>query len=361
MTRRRLSLNTLVTIGAAALILVPALVTASLYAASLQQRGEELTVEMLKMRGKLSANLLARRIYGAWTEVARLADIVDPVDLAAVREQIRFMSRLEPRYSWLGIADLGGKVIAAKDRMLESENVAQRLWFRRGIDASAVIDVQEADALKLPASASAEPNRVVIIAAPLRHEGSLAGVIGAQIDWNWFAEPVASLVSPGIDLLLLSRDGVVLSGPPDLAGKPLSTGSAQAAGRGASVALTERWPDGKDYFTVTIPTVGYADLPSFGWSLLIRQNAEDALAQTRDLVRSFWITFAQGLLAVLALLYLASRWLTTPLRRLTAAAEAILQDPYSGVPHTETRFDEVARLSDALVRLQSKLMAKADR
>jgi len=359
MKRRHWSLHMLVALGAVALILMPALVMASLYVASLKHRGEELTIERLKMRGELSANLLARRMFGAWTEVSRLADIVDPVDVAEVRAKIKFISGLEPRYSWLGVADLRGTVVAAKDGTLEGENVARRLWFRRGVDASTVIDVREVDSLTHPTPTSAEPHHIVI-AAPLRHAGSVTGVIGAEVDWNWFTESVVTQASHGIDLLLLSRDGVVLSGPPDLEGKPLSIGSAQAAGRAASVALTERWSDGKDYFTITVPTVGYTDLPSFGWTLLIRQNAGDALAPTRELVRSFWITFTGGVLVVLALLYLASRWLATPLRRLTVAAEAILQNPYSGVPHPESRFDEVARLRDVLVRLQSKLMGKVD-
>jgi len=360
MASRRLSLRTLVFLGGAALMLVPALVTATLYTAALQQRAEELLAEKLTIRGELSANLLARRIYGLWIDVAKLATTIHPSDLTAAREEIQFLSRLDSRYSWLGIADLKGKVLTAKGGMLEGESVAQRLWYRRGLAAPTAIDVhQAAQPLARVLPASPEPYRFIEMAAPLQRDGStVAGVIGAQINWNWVAEGLAGLQTPGIDLLLLSRDRVVLFGPPDLVNKPLSIGSALAANRATSTLLDERWPDGRDYITVTVPAVGYADLPSFGWSLLIRQNLDEALAPTRELIRAFWVTLGSGALAALALLFFAAQWVTTPLRRLSGSAEALVEEPSSRPPHQETRFDEAARLSDALVKLQSKLMRK---
>ncbi|MGY3622434.1 hypothetical protein [Bradyrhizobium sp. USDA 10063] len=75
---------------------------------------------------------------------------------------------------------------------------------------------------------------------------------------------MVALQAPAIEVLLLSRDRTVLFGPPDLVNKPLNVGSAQAANRVTSAFLSERWPDGKDYFTNVVPTVGFADLPSFG-------------------------------------------------------------------------------------------------
>jgi hypothetical protein len=360
MASRRLSLRTLVFFGGATLMLVPAIVTATLYTAALQQRGEELQVEKLTTRGELSANLLGRRLYGVWMDVARLAMMIDPTNLASAREQVQFMSRLDSRYSWLGIADLEGKVLAASGGMLEGESVAQRVWFRRGLEAPAAIDVHELQQLAHLLPASPEPYRFIDLAAPVRHAGSVAGVIGAQLSWHWVADGLAGLQAPGIDVLLLSRDRIVLFGPPDLVNKPLSIGAAQVANRVNTAFLSERWPDGKEYFTVVIPTVGFADLPSFGWSLLIRQNVDHAMASTRALIRSFWIILGAGALTALALLYLAAQWLRTPLRRLSEAAEAIVLNPASRAPYPETRFEEAARLSNALVRIQSKLMGAVD-
>lgn len=293
-------------------------------------------------------------------DVARLATMIDPSNLASAREQIQHLSRLDSRYTWLGIADVEGKVLAAKDGMLEGQGVAQRPWFRRGLEAPTAIDVHEAQLLASLLPASPEPYRFIDLAAPLHHAGSVAGVIGAHLNWDWVAEGMAALQAPGIEVLLLSRNRSVLFGPPDLVNKPLNIGSALAASRVTTSFLNERWPDGKDYFTVIVPTVGFADLPSFGWSLLIRQNADDAMAPTRDLIRSFLIILGTGAIAALALLFLAAQWLGTPLRRLSDSAEAVALDPASRPPYQETRFEEAARLSDALVRMQSKLMGRSN-
>ncbi|PAY08637.1 MULTISPECIES: cache domain-containing protein [Bradyrhizobium] len=358
MANRGLSLRTLVFVGGATLMLVPAIVTATLYTAALEQRGEELQVEKLTTRGELSANLLARRLYGVWMDLARMADLIDPTDPANAREHIQFLSRLDGRYSWLGIADLEGKVLAARDGMLEGASVAQRPWFRRGLDAPAAVDVHEAQLLASLLPVSAEPYRFVDLAAPLRHGGSVVGVIGAHLNWKWVQEGMAALQAPGIDVLLLSRDRTVLFGPTDLVNKRLSVGSALAASRVTRAFSSERWPDGKDYFTVIVPSIGFADLPSFGWSLLIRQNADDAMSSTRELIRLFWIILGAGAVVALALLLCAAQWLRTPLRRLSESAQAILLDPGARPPHQETRFEEAARLSDALAHMQSKLMGR---
>lgn len=223
------------------------------------------------------------------------------------------------------------------------------------LDTPTAVDVHEAQLLASLLPVSAEPYRFVDLAAPLRHDGSVAGVIGAHLNWKWVEEGMAALQAPGIDVLLLSRDRTVLFGPTDVVNTRLSVGSAFAASR-VSALPSERWPDGKDYFTVIVPSVGFADLPSFGWSLLVRQNADDAMASTRELIRAFWFILGAGAVVALVLLLCAAQWLRTPLRRLSEAAEAIVVDPGSRPPHQETRFEEAARLSDALAHIQSKLM-----
>jgi hypothetical protein len=350
-------MRTIVFLGGAALMLVPALVAATLYTGMLQHRAEDLLVQKLTTRGELSASILARRLHEQWMDVAKLATIIDPTELDKAREHIQFMTRLDDRYTWLGIAGVDGIVLAAKDGMLEGQSVAQRPWFRRGLAGPIAIDVHEAQLLASLLPAATEPYRFIDFAAPIQRNGvGTAGVVGAHLNWSWVTRNLASLQSPGVDVLLLSRDRTVLFGPRELANKPLTVGSAQAANRVVSAVLDERWPDGKDYITVVVPTIGHSDLPSFGWSLLIREDMNEALRPTRELIRSFWMTLGSSALIALILLYLAARWIATPLQRLCGSAEALVQNPNSKAPHQETRFDEAARMSTALVRLQSKLM-----
>jgi len=104
-----------------------------------------------------------------------------------------------------------------------------------------------------------------------------------------------------------------------------------------------------------VPSIGHEDLPSFGWSLLVRQNMDQALGPTRELVRSFWSILGAGALVALFLLFAGAYWITTPLRRLVASAEDMLNKVEQTAPYKETRYDEVASLSDALVRIQSRM------
>ncbi|WP_181708557.1 cache domain-containing protein [Chthonobacter rhizosphaerae] len=357
MAGRRLSLSTLIFLGGAALLLVPAVIAGTIYTGALQRRAEAMTVETLKVRGDLSANLLARRLHQLWQEVEALSRVVSTGDIPDARRQIDMVSRLDRRYSWIGFADTEGRVTAATAGMLEGATVAERPWFRRGLTGPTAIDVHEALLLAKLLPATNEPWRFIDFAAPVTGpDGAVSGVIGAHLDWRWVADNVASLQAPGIDVILVSRDGTVLLGPPDLVDKTLTIGSVAAASRATMSVLDERWPDGKDYVTVTAPTIGHEDLPSFGWSLLIRQDVQAALQPTRELVRSFWITLGAGAIAALGLLALGARLVTTPLRRLVTAAEATLGDGLLKPPHEETRYEEAARLSDALTRLQSTVM-----
>ncbi|KQU50653.1 hypothetical protein ASG72_12345 [Bosea sp. Leaf344] len=351
---KRPGLRTWVIIGGALLMLIPAVTAGSFYTGTLQRRSEELLVDKLTGRGELSAGLLARRLHQLWLQVEAFSRTVDIARLDKVREQIDFIGDLDQRYSWIGIANVDGKVLAASRGMLEGASVAQRPWFRRGLTGPTAVDVHEAQLLAQLLPQRAEPPRFIDLAAPVKQDGGATlGVLGAHLDWRWVIENLASMQAPGIDVLLLSRERTVLYGPPDLVNKPLTVGSALSANRATSIVLDERWPDGKDYITVVIPAVGHDNLPSFGWSLLIRQDRDAALRPTRDLVRSFWTMLGAGALVAIILLALGAQWITTPLRRLAGSAEAILDDPEAGAPHVETRYDEAARLSDALVRLQN--------
>jgi hypothetical protein len=354
----RLSLRTIVFTGGAVLMLVPALIAGTVYTGALQRHAETLLVEKLTSRGELSASLLARRLHQLWQEVEGLSKNIDLGAMPRVRQDIDFVSQLDQRYSWLGVTDVEGKVLASTRGMLEGETVAQRPWFRRGLTGPTAIDVHEAQLLARLMPANPEPYRFIDLAAPLRRGTQTAGVIGAHLDWRWVVDNLKSLQLPGIDVLLLSRDRIVLFGPADLVNKPLAIGSAQAANRVTSAVLDERWPDGRDYVTVVVPTVGHEDLPSFGWSLLIRQEMQQALGPTRELVRSFWLTLGAGALVALVLLFAGAWWITTPLRRLVSAAEGLLIEGEQNAPYKETRYDEAAKLSGVFVRLQSRLSSR---
>ncbi|WP_407519947.1 cache domain-containing protein [Methylobacterium oryzisoli] len=362
MARAWISLKGVVFFGGAALMLAPAIVAGSIYAGGLQQHTEALLAEKLRARGEVGADQLARRLHQLWQDVDGLSRSVDLSRLDRARHDISLLAQLDKRYSWIGVATVEGQVLAASGGLLEGESVAQRPWFRLGLERPSAGDVHEAQLLaKRLGNTGRDPLRFIDLSAPLRRpDGSVAGVIGAHVDWRWVTETLKSLSAPDIDVILLSRDQRVLYGPPDLVEKPLTVGAASAAVRGAGTAVTrEAWPDGKDYLTVSVPAVGHADLPSFGWSLLVRENVGSALAPTRELVRSFWTLLGGGALFALLLLFLIANWVAVPLRRLVAAASEMETRAPERPPHEESRYEEVRRLSISLVRLQTRLRDQA--
>lgn len=357
MARAWLSLKGVVFFGGTTLMLLPAVVAGSIYAGGLQQHAETLLVDKLRTRGEVGALQVGRRLYTLWQDVDGLSRSLDLSRLGEVRQNINLVHQLDKRYSWLGVADVEGRVLAASRGVLEGESVAQRPWFRLGLDRPTAGDVHEAQLLAKHLGRGSEPMRFIDLSAPIRRpDGSVAGVVGAHVDWNWVAGTLTSLGAPGIDVILLSRDQRVLLGPPDLVEKPLTVRAATAAGRGDGTAVTrERWPDGDEYLTVSVPMTGAPDMPSFGWSLLVRENVASALVPTQQLIQTFWTQLGLGAMFALALLFLLADWVTVPLRRLVAAGQELESGTPTHPPHAESRYEEVRRLSISLVRLQTRM------
>ncbi|GGH30978.1 hypothetical protein GCM10007036_41950 [Alsobacter metallidurans] len=358
----RASLRTYIVYAGAILIFVPFLVSAGLYSRELSQQGQQQIANRLGNRANAAASQLGERLHELWLDVSGLSGVrLDEQD--RLRADLTLVGRLGNRFSWIGVADVEGKVFAASQGMLEGQSVAQRPWFRQGLEGPSAVDVHEAQLLaKLLPNPTGKPFRFVDLTAPLRGPaGQTVGVIGAHVDWNWVKDTLARLQSPGIELLLVSRDNRVLYGPADLQDKQLETTALASAQRGGALTRIERWPDGRDYITTVAPTVGYADLPSFGWSLVARQDLASATQVIGDLTAGFWKILGTGFVISFLLLCLFAGWLATPMRRLSGFAEALAAGGDAGFPHAETRYDEAARLSAALTRLQALPRGPDDR
>jgi hypothetical protein len=356
MQRNNMSFRTIIMIGGALLMLVPAFVAGWLYTGALQREAEKFMADGLKARGELATDQFARRLHVLWTIVERLSATMANDKPADISNLLTLLTRLDDRMSWLGFADLGGKVVAASQGMLEGEDVSQRPWFRHGIAGSFAGDVHEAVLLAKLLSRGNEPLRFIDFSAPVRSAtGQVQGAVGLHVNWQWVTDQLASMNGRGIELFLVAGEGRVLFGPPDLQGKHLTTSGVIAAARGQTLVHPERWSDGKEYMTAVIPTVSYREMPTFGWSVIVRQDMEEALGPTRSLVRSFWLILGSGAACSLLLLYLGACWLSTPLQRVTDFATKLASGTIDSAPHEESRYREASLLSAALVRLQTRL------
>jgi PAS domain S-box-containing protein len=260
-------------------------------------------------------------------------------------------------YSWIGLADPQGKVIVSAGGLLEGADVSARPWFKEARRGSGHVgDVHEALLLSrlLPQSGS-EPLRFVDVAFPFRDRtGKDRGVLGAHLSWQWARDVERSIIAPleterEVQALIVDRNDMVLLGPPDLQGRRIDLGSLRAARAGKRPGYAmEKWSDGKTYMTGYSASKGYADYPGLGWTVLVRQDVENALLPVKRL-RSYGLWSG----TVLALLFsvvgvFVARWITRPLMRLGAEAARIRDGEGAHLAPQAHAYDEVQALAGTL-------------
>jgi HAMP domain-containing protein len=356
--KKRYSLRFWLIVIVGSALFVPGLISGYFYTEELRQRAQGLIVGNLQDRAELSADQLARRLHRLWVDVERLSRTVSLDDRNALRARLEQVTTVDARFTWLGVAFVNGDVFAAANGTLEGQNVSSRLWFRQGLLGPFAGDVHEAVMLAKVLPARIEPYRFVDFSAPVKDkDGKVIAVVGAHLDWTWIRDAMGSLQRPGVDALLISRDGNVLYGPPALEGQRLTNAVTLAAGQTGQVAKVQQWADGCDCVSVAVGNIRYADLPGFGWSLVVRQDAAQAFQAMRGLARQFWLTLGLGALAAILAISLVMVWLTAPIARLTEFAFALSKGEADAPPPDETAYREASVLSAALTRLQSQLAA----
>ena len=260
-------------------------------------------------------------------------------------------------YSWIGLADLDGKVIVSAGGLLEGADVSARPWFREArTGVGHVGDVHQALLLsKLLPQTGGEPLRFVDVAFPLRdRDGNQRGVLGAHLSWQWARDVERSIIEPleserNVEALIVSKTGTVLLGPPSLQGRKLDLSSLRKARIDAKTGyVIEKWPDGKTYMTGYAASHGYGDYSGLGWTVLVRQDVENAfvpVARLRDY--GLWSGIALALLFSLAGVA-AARWITRPLMQLNAEASRIRHGEGAELVPREHGYNEVQALAGTL-------------
>ena len=314
---------------------------------------------VLQALGKGVALQLARSLYGQWRETEGLVRFAEAAPAAAeLRLRLETIAGLNERYAWIGLARPDGRVVTATGGILEGDSVAERPWFRAGIQAPFAGDVHEAVLLqRIIAPNATEPLRLIDFAAPVRRpDGSILGVIGSHVTWSAVRDVVRdSLRDTGRDVVLVSRSGEILVGPRELEGKALSLPSILAARQSAPQNNVETWPDGQRYLTTVISPITYGNLPSFGWSLIIRQPADAAAAPARAITRRLAIALVIAALIALLASLVVGGMVTKPLKLLRDSARALADDKLDRPIPDLRAYQETREIADALTRIQARL------
>ncbi|RYF59630.1 MAG: GGDEF domain-containing protein, partial [Comamonadaceae bacterium] len=324
--------------------------------------------------GKLLANGLLERSREA--EVLATAEVVwvKGLDAPEAHHMLSRSQAAQPNSVWIGVADAAGVVRSATGGMLVNQSVAERPWFKAGLEKLYVGDVHPAKLLEqlLPPQASGEPYRFVDFSAPIRIGPTTVGVLGIHGSWEWTREVIESLTptrteATAVELFVFDRAGQLIFAPDgqtqtlQAAGQrlpeagPSPAGDASVAGAKPSIAVV-RWLDGRDYLTATSVLQPRNPASDLGWRIVAREPVEVAFAEAGRTVR---MALAIGLTAALlaaALAWLAARRLSDDLYALANAASAVeANTPGTRIPQA-TSSREVRKLSGALRRMTHHLL-----
>ncbi len=304
---------------------------------------------------------LDRAVYERYREVELMALRLGRTGPEKMQAELDTLQASFRYYAWVGVADRQGRVEAASRGLLQGADVSARPWFRNALAGQHLGDVHEAVMLaKLMGQVDGEPLRLFDVAFPMRDgQGRVNGVLGAHILWDWAQDVRGAIFSPAarerkVEPLIVSSSGLVLLGPKDLEGRPLSLASVNHAASGRSGYEVETWPDGRSYLVGHARTQGYQSSPGLGWTVLVRQELDEAYQPVRQLQARLlmWGLAMAGLFSLLG--WAVARAITRPLLGLAGAVRD-LEAGSAGQVEPSAAYREVEALGTAFNSMVGKL------
>lgn len=298
---------------------------------------------------------LGQALQGEWVRLRNAAKQVSLLTPIEIQRRLNAMTDAGS-VSWAGFARSDGTVLAASNGLLVNVDVSSRPWFQRGLEGNFAGDVHEAVLLasKLPQQTRDEPLRFLDMATPIVGAGGVTeGVLGVHLDFAWARRIVQQMADAlQVDLFIVNSAGQTVMATVDGRFGALDLPSYRAARAGNASVNVEQWPDGRTYYTATLPERTVDDLPRFGWSVIARIDASGALSGSQDFSRQLIEALVVYAIAIILLTTLFIAIFIRPFGRLARNAMSVAEgsDTY---PFESRRTRELAMMSAALSRLQA--------
>ncbi|MCU1441752.1 MAG: diguanylate cyclase [Rhodoglobus sp.] len=329
----RLTVRTQITaaVAAMAIVLVGALATSAAFVS--YRNTAELVNTRLASIASTTAERLDRYMAVRQQEV-HLFSQLEPLkklwqeDPVALRKSLEQLQSSFTDFAWIGFVRPNGIVAASTGGLLQGESVAQRPWFKTGLDDSTVGDVHDATLLGslLATRTDGEPYRFVDIALPVHDaDGNVLGVLGAHLNWDWARGVIASAEANDGDtdttLTVISKDGTVLLGP--------GMGSKKYAGDRLPGMLASRagtfteMPGNESLLTAFFVSRGHREYQGLNWIVTASQPASVAFAAAAHSARTILAIGAVASLIGVLLAFLIARRVSYPIHAITVEADRI--------------------------------------
>jgi diguanylate cyclase (GGDEF)-like protein len=333
-----------------------------------QRLADRLTTEMAARSRELTllASIDAIRDLPAFAAHSSLPGGAPPFVPALERTQYLLdgLKRSVPAYTWIAIANPAGRVLAATDPASNGTDIATRSSTGEGIRGAGVGPLKDrADSL-----------RVMDLVQPIREaDGTVVGLIAAQLTWNWVRGIERSVVTQDSDgvvrreTFLINSQDLVMFGPPGSNGLTVAVPAAARARAGFYGWSVEHWPTPTDdpdetFLTGAAFVAGDGPAPGPGsqamrWSVLVREAEAAAFAPATALRNTIWLAGLVTALAFAVVGWLLGGMVTAPLARIAMAAERLRQGDDVEIPRFRGPA-EIESLSASLRALVATLTRK---
>lgn len=286
---------------------------------------------------------------------------------STIEEKRELIQKVKDNYNhheWIGYALPDGTVEVGTNGYLEGKNVKARPWHPNGLVAPYIGDVHDALLLaKLLPNNSGEPIYFSDVAFPvINKDGKTLGVLCTHLTWQWTRDVVRSIQKEhGVEIFLLSKDGMILVGPNNTERSnisDISSNVAQIFNTKESIYKIINWNDNIDYLTASSVSNGFEEYKGFSWKVIVRQPVNEAFkVANENTSKILMISIVLGLIGAMIGIFISSL-ISKPLNRLNKIVENITNDEdvkfLKNLPN-----DEIGKLHDALENLYNSLIIES--
>lgn len=370
--KRFMDLRTLFAVNFAIIIIILTIITSTVISIRSTEEykneiGDMLAETSFQMSDKLDHYMWSR--YNEVSLLSKLDDLKDINNSEKIRNLLEELKGNVPEYSWIGMVDPTGKVIASTGRILEGNDISSRPVYKEALNGPFIGDVHEAVLLaKLLPNPTGETMKFVDISIPIKDSaGNLKGILASHLSWEWAKEIESSIMQPlekrkDLEVFIVSnKENTVLLGPKEMIGEKVNLKSIDKSKNGENSWMVESWQDGKEYLTGYVSENGYKNYKGLGWTIIVRQPTEVAYYPVENL-KNFIIIVG----VVSAVFFAIVGWITAgiivkPLRKLTLAANQVrignkVEIPkYKGIKDIEILSRSLGSLVESLINTESRL------
>jgi two-component system, NtrC family, sensor histidine kinase HydH len=279
-------------------------------------------------------------------------DIMQDLQIRDVDKRLaRFLADLHAGYRDvyinLSCVDVQGHVVSSSDVAIIGQTVANNMPWLRTTLSGADIELELQDG-------KSDINVLMQVPLSSTFTGETIGALRLQLDWSEIYDVLDQASSSGSRMLaVLDDQGRLIAASENLRKRGLLLSNVLADWRKVSGAVTERAGQPIVSSNVIVGAVnsrGYAQFAGFGWTTLIIQPVDLALAPVHRMATIFLALLGLIVLFTLLTATWVSREIAKPIVALTGFAQGYLRDRVLQVPATAGA-GEVRELTDAFVQM----------